>query len=117
MRFRQGMKGAIPIMIAKPSDEDSQGKSSSPRGPYPHIVADKGRDEILMWAVERPDKGRGVGFTGGHTHKNWGNDDFRRLVLNALFWTAKLEVPPGGVQSTVTAEELQMNLDPKPARK
>ena len=96
MRFRPGMKGITPILIAKPSDEDRQGKTSSPRGPYPHIVADKGRDEILMWAVERPDKGRGVGFTGGHTHRNWGDQNFRRLVLNALFWTAKLEVPAGG---------------------
>ena len=117
MRFRPGMKGITPILIAKPSDEDRQGKSSSPRGPYPHIVADKGRDEILMWAVERPDKGRGVGFTGGHTHKNWGDPNFRRLVLNALFWTAKLEVPAEGVSSTVAEEDLKMNLDPKPAKK
>jgi len=117
MRFRPGMKGVTPILIAKPSDEDRQGKSSSPRGPYPHIVADKGRDEILMWAVERPDKGRGVGFTGGHTHRNWADSNFRRLVLNALFWTAKLEVPAEGVSSSVAEEDLKKNLDPKPPRK
>jgi type 1 glutamine amidotransferase len=117
MRFRPGMKGVVPILAAKPSDEDRQGKSSSPRGPYPHIVADKGREEILMWAVERPDKGRGVGFTGGHTHQNWGNDNFRKLILNALLWTAKMEVPAEGVQSSVRQEELKLNLDPKPARK
>jgi type 1 glutamine amidotransferase len=117
MRFRPGMKGVVPILAAKPSDEDRQGKSSSPRGPYPHIVADKGREEILMWAVERPDKGRGVGFTGGHTHQNWGNDNFRKLILNALLWTAKMEVPSEGVQSSVRQEELKLNLDPKPARK
>ena len=32
-------------------------------------------------------------------------------------WTAKLEVPAEGVSSTVTEEDLKMNLDPKPARK
>ena len=75
---------------------DPQGRPSSPRGPYPHIVAAKGRDEVLAWAVERPDGGRGFGFTGGHFHKNWGNPDFRTLVLNAILWTAKLDVPSGG---------------------
>jgi type 1 glutamine amidotransferase len=112
MRFRPGMKGVTPILVAKPSDETRQGKSSSPRGPYPHIVAASGRDEILMWAVEQPDAGRGFGFTGGHTHKNWGNDDFRKTILNALLWIAKADVPAGGVQSTVTEEELNQNLDP-----
>ena len=58
--------------------------TSIPKGPYAHIQADKGRAEAMMWAVERPDGGRGFGFTGGHFHDNWGNDDFRKVVLNAL---------------------------------
>jgi type 1 glutamine amidotransferase len=113
MRFRPEMKGVTPILVASPSDETRQGKSSSPRGPYRHIVEGKGRDEILAWAVERPDGGRGFGFTGGHFHKNWGNDDFRTLVLNAIVWTAKLDVPSTGIKSEVTPEELTRNLDPK----
>jgi hypothetical protein len=117
MRFRPDMNGVVPILVAKPSDEDRQGKTASPRGPYPHIVAASGRDEVLMWAVERPDKGRGVGFTGGHTHRNWGDGNFRKLVLNALLWTAKAEVPEDGVTSQVNAEELTRNLDPKPTKR
>ena len=113
MRFRPDMKGVTPILVAKPSDETRQGKSSSPRGPYKHIAEAKGREEVLAWAVERPDGGRGFGFTGGHSHKNFGNDDFRTLVLNAILWTAKVEVPSTGVKSTVTADELTRNLDPK----
>jgi type 1 glutamine amidotransferase len=114
IRFRPEMKGVKPILVAKPSDETREGKSSSPRGPYPHIVAASGREEVLAWAVERPDGGRGFGFTGGHFHKNFGNDDFRKLVLNSLVWLAKMEVPPDGVPSaTPTAEELKQNLDPK----
>ena len=113
MRFRPEMKGVTPILVAKPDDETRQGKSSSPRGPYKHIVEAKGRDEILAWAVERPDGGRGFGFTGGHFHKNWGNDDFRNLVLNAIVWTAKLDVPSTGIKCEVSPEELTKNLDPK----
>ena len=113
IRFRPEMKGITPILVASPSEETRQGKSSAPRGPYKHIVEAKGRDEILAWAVERPDGGRGVGFTGGHFHKNFGNDDFRTLVLNAIAWAAKLDVPSTGIKSEVSAEELTKNLDPK----
>jgi hypothetical protein len=68
----------------------------------------------MMWAVERPDGGRGIGFTGGHWHRNWAIDDFRRLVLNAILWTAKVEVPDSGVVSQpVTEAQLNENLDPK----
>jgi hypothetical protein len=116
MRFRPDMKGVTSILIAKPDDETRQGKTSSPRGPYPHIVAASGRDEVLAWAVERPDGGRGFGFTGAHFHKNFGNDDFRKLVLNSLFWLAKMEVPADGVASSVTEEQLKQNLDPKGRR-
>ena len=116
MRFRSEMKGVTPILVAKPSDETRQGKSSSPRGPYPHIVAASGHDEILMWAVERPEGGRGFGFTGAHFHKNWGNDDFRKTVLNAILWSAKAEVPAAGVSSTVSEADLKENLDPKGRR-
>lgn len=73
-----------------------------------------GSTQTLMWAVERPDGGRGVGFTGGHWHRNWAVDDFRRLVLNAIVWTAGLEVPEGGVRSEpITERQLNENLDPK----
>ncbi|MBU6400897.1 MAG: ThuA domain-containing protein [Verrucomicrobia bacterium] len=113
IRFGPDTNGITPILVAKPSDQTRLGQSAWPRGPYPHIVAARGRAEVLAWAVERPDGGRGFGFTGGHFHNNWGNPNFRKLVLNALLWTARIEVPPGGVQSTVADDELRQNLDPK----
>jgi hypothetical protein len=106
-----------PILVATPSDEVRDGPYVFPKGPYSHIQADKGRAECMMWAVERPDGGRGFGFTGGHFHDNWGNDDFRRTILNALVWVAKAEVPAGGVESKVTKADLDANLDPKPQPK
>ena len=66
-----------------------------------------------MWTAERSDGGRGLGLTGGHFHKSWGNENFRKLVLNGILWLAKIEVPPNGVQSIVTEEDLQQNLDSK----
>jgi type 1 glutamine amidotransferase len=113
IRFRPENKGVIPILIAKPDDEARGGASAAPRGPRAHIAAAKGRDEVLAWAVERPDGGRGFGFTGAHAHRNWGNPNFRKLVLNAILWTAKLEVPGDGAESKVSESELKANLDPK----
>jgi hypothetical protein len=71
----------------------------------------------MLWAVERADGGRGFGFTGGHFHDNWGNDQFRKTVLNALAWVAKCEVPAGGIDSSLTPADLDANLDPKGAPK
>jgi len=102
-----------PLLVAKPGDDVRAGPYVYPKGPYPHIIAARGRQEAMMWAVERPDGGRGFGFTGGHFHNNWGNDNFRKAILNALVWLAKVEVPATGVESSVSPDELKANLDPK----
>jgi type 1 glutamine amidotransferase len=106
-----------PILVAMPSDAVRDGPYVSPKGPYSHIQAEKGRAECMMWAVERPDGGRGFGFTGGHFHDNWANDDYRKTVLNALVWLAKADIPAGGIESKITKADLDANLDPKPAPK
>ena len=106
-----------PILTAKPSDEVRKGPYVSPRGPYDHIIADSGKVETMMWVYERPNGGRSFGFTGGHTHANWGDPNQRKVVLNALLWIAKMEVPKNGVEDKITPEDLTVNLDPKPARR
>jgi len=106
MRFNQPGTHQF-VLKGKPNDAARSGKSSYPRGPYKHIVANSGRAETLLWTQERKDGGRGYGFTGGHFHKNWENDDYRKLILNAILWTAKLEVPAKGVETTTpTTEEM-----------
>ena len=107
----------VPILVGTPSDATRDGPYVAPQGPYPHIQAEKGVPETTLWTIERPDGGRGFGFTGGHVHKNWGNDDVRKTVLNALVWVTKLDVPAGGVESHVTDEDLAKNLDLKPQPK
>ena len=109
---RSGMKFQ-PILVAEPSEAVRNGPYVYPKGPYPHIQANKGRAEAMMWAVERPNGGRGFGFTGGHFHDNWGNADFRKTILNGMVWLTKAAVPAGGIESTVTPAELDENLDPK----
>ncbi len=117
MRFRPEMTGVVPLLTATPTDATRDGPYVYPKGPYAHIQKAKGRAEHMMWCTERTDGGRGVGFTGGHFHANWGNDEFRKLALNALLWIAKYDVPMQGVASEVTENDLNQNLDPKPARK
>lgn len=123
MRFVPGFSAAsqgeasgmkfTPLLVAKPSDDVRDGPYVYPAGPYPHITAASGRPEAMMWCVERPDGGRGFGFTGGHFHMNWAQSDFRRCVLNALVWVTGATVPKGGVDSRVSEEDLKQNLDPK----
>ncbi len=113
MRWRDDPKGLTPILTATPSDDVRDGPYVYPRGPYPHIVAASGREETMMWTYERADGGRGFGFTGGHTHANWGDANQRKVVLNALLWLAKAPVPANGIDSVISPEDLQQNLDPK----
>ena len=89
-----------------------KGPYVSPKGPYPHIIADSGKVETMMWVYERPDGGRSFGFTGGHTHTNWGDVNQRKVVLNALLWIAKVDVPASGVEDTITPGP-DRNLDDK----
>ena len=116
MRFREGMEGVTPILTATPP-ESTRRNESSIRGGNPAVFARRGMPEVEAWARERPGGGRGFGFTGGHTHWNWGHDDFRKLVLNAIVWCAGVEAPEGGVPSrTPTLEDLEANQDFDPPR-
>jgi type 1 glutamine amidotransferase len=112
MRFQENMKGVTPILTGVPPDSTRNGADST-HGGNPHVRAGKGAAEHVAWAYERPNGGRGFGLTGAHFHKNWGDENFRKIVLNALLWTAKAEVPENGVVSSITPEDLQKNLDPK----
>src|SRR5438552_1939882 len=103
IRFKPEM-GIGPILVATPPDE-KRGTAAAKAHP--------GRPEIVAWTIERPDGGRGFGFTGGHVHKNWGDDNFRRLVVNAILWSAHVEVPAGGAKVEIAPIDLNSNLDRK----
>jgi type 1 glutamine amidotransferase len=111
MRFREGTEK---ILASVPSSSTT----NRPDGPHEdnptvRALVAQGVPQTVAWATERPDGGRGFGFTGGHYHRNWGNDNVRKLVLNGILWVAKVEIPSNGVPSTVTSADLEENLDPK----
>ena len=91
-----------------------EGKQSSDRGGNPAVWEDvsAGKKQVMAWAYDRPDGGRGFGFTGLHKHANLGDDNFRTLLLNAVAWVSKLEVPEGGVRSKpLNREALELLID------
>jgi hypothetical protein len=118
MRFVENQKGLTPILVAIPDASTTSRPDGHHSGnPAVREAVARGDPQTVAWAYERPNGGRGFGFTGAHFHQNWGNDDFRKLVLNAILWLAKMEVPANGVASRVTPDDLAANLDPKPVRK
>jgi len=109
MRFRENMEGVTPVLSAIAPESTLQ-RPDGPHSGNPHVRASvaKGEPQHLGWCVERPDGGRGFGFTGGHYHKNWGDDNLRKFILNAIAWTAKVEIPEDGL-STPTPTETVLN--------
>ncbi len=115
MRFAPDMKGVTPILSAVPPESTRQ-RPDGPHSGNPHVRARTGKAEVVGWVYQRPDAGRGFGFTGMHTHWTWAQDSYRTSVLNALVWIAGAEVPAGGVPSkTPTLEQLEADLGmPRP---
>lgn len=74
--------------------------------------------EVVAWAVERKDGGRGMGIVMPHFYRNWKIEDLRRCVLNGIVWSAKLEVPKEGVKTTLPDLESfkPESVEPKPAK-
>jgi len=119
MRFIKDMAGVTPILSAVAPDE-TMSRADGHHSGNPEVrkkVAAK-QPQHVCWVVERPEGGRGFGFTGLHFHDNWAQDDFRKTVLNAICWIAKVDIPESGIETpTPTQAELDANLDPKPLPK
>jgi len=115
MRFPEGMQNVTPILTDMPPRETLE-RGDGPHSGNPAVraaVLERKEPQHMAWAYDRPDnKGRGFGFTGGHNHQNWQNDNFRKVVLNAIVWTAGLDVPAEGVASaTPSDKEMDSNQD------
>ena len=120
MRFLPEMKGVTPILSAVPPEETMSRKDGAHSGnPTVRKMVADGLPQHVCWVVDREqDGGRGFGFTGLHFHDNWADDGFRTVVLNAICWIAKVEIPEEGIASpTPNQAELDANLDPKTPRK
>ena len=113
MRFVKDLKGVTPILTDVPPAKTLKRPDGARSGnPTVRKAVANGESQHVAWAYERPVGGRGFGFTGGHVHMNWQHDDNRKLMLNAILWTANVEIPKEGVPSkTPTKEEMHSNLD------
>jgi len=81
IRFKENDKRLKPILtISELETEQENGK-------------------VVAWAVERENGGRGFGTTMGHYYDNWENENYRKLLLNSIVWTAGAKVPKMGVKS------------------
>jgi type 1 glutamine amidotransferase len=114
MRFRENMAGVTPILSAVPPDSTRKKKDDA-HGGNEHVRADIGKNvaEHVVWVSQNDNGSRGFGCTGAHHHMNWWQDDFRKTILNAIIWTAKVEVPADGVKSQRPAAEEYLNQDEK----
>ncbi len=119
MRFVDGMKGVTPVLQAVPPLETitSRYKEGTKAGghngnPDALKAVQAKQPQVVAWAYDRPDGGRGFGFTGLHFHKNLGEDNTRTLLLNAVAWVSKLPVPETGVRNqSLSRDELEKLID------
>ena len=64
------------------------------------------------WVLERPKtKGRSFGFVCGHFHANFGEQPFRRAIVNGILWTAHLDVPAEGAPVEITPQDMELPPD------
>ncbi len=85
MRFQQAGVTDILSAIAPVSTMDRKNGPHSGNDAV-RVLVDEGVPQVTAWAYDRPGGGRGFGYTGGHFHKNWQDDNARNLVLNAIEW-------------------------------
>ncbi|MDA7881284.1 DUF1080 domain-containing protein [Akkermansiaceae bacterium] len=104
------LHGALPpVGIINPGRAMDSGSDSAVE------AVKKGEEQYCAWGFDRPGGGRTFGFTGGHTHWNWGRDELRKLILNGIYWTTEAEVPSKGIPSTrPTAAEMLAHLQGNP---
>ncbi|MEI9946272.1 MAG: hypothetical protein WDN26_18885 [Chitinophagaceae bacterium] len=80
------------------SPETNQSEYGSPKG----VISPRG----IASAYEK-NKQRGILWGGMDYHAAFLNDNYLRFMLNAIIWTAGIEVPKGGVKTN--AKQLQLS--------
>jgi type 1 glutamine amidotransferase len=60
------------------------------------------------WAWSRPNGGRSFGFSGGHFHKNWELEAYRRMVTQAIVWTVRMPIPKDGLNVEIAPADLSL---------
>jgi type 1 glutamine amidotransferase len=72
------------------------------------VTEKKGKDVIVGWVHERKGGGRSFGTTLGHPYKNFQIEPFRRMIVNGILWSARVEVPQAGAPVNLSEEALAL---------
>lgn len=88
MKFRETTTGFIPIWDVPD---------------LPDLKSSRG--SIVSWGLEREDGGRGFATTCGHDIGKFNIDQFRKMLLNGIVWSAQIAIPEEGIQSTMFSTE------------
>jgi quercetin dioxygenase-like cupin family protein len=95
IRFVEDRKNVTPILTGKLHPQFRDGKL---------LVIGKAELHPVAWAYVREGGGRAFTFTGLHYLVSLDNLPLRKLLLNAILWTAKMDVPKGGVSTPASAD-------------
>ena len=76
--------------------------------PMLQVTEKGGKAVIVGWAFERENGGRSFGTTLGHPYKNFQIEPFRRMIVNAILWSAHVAVPKDGAPVGLSEEELKL---------
>lgn len=78
------------------------------------VYEEPAKNRTIAWTVERPGGGRTFSFAGGHYLASLDHPQVRTVLLNAILWAAKLDVPQAGATSTIPTAP-RMGAAPPPA--
>lgn len=73
------------------------------------------KPRVIAWTTERSNGSRAFSFAGGHYLASFDQLQVRKVLLNAILWAAKEQVPAAGVETTLpTAPRMGMAPPPEP---
>lgn len=106
LKFAEGKGTTTPILAGRLRPHFAHGE----------MVVEEPQTRVVGWAFERNGGGRSFTFTGGHFLLSLDHPDLRKLLLNAIFWTAGLEVPDRGVLTNAPANAARLAVSPQSGR-
>ncbi|MBX7168999.1 MAG: ThuA domain-containing protein [Pirellulales bacterium] len=92
LRFADGAQGLVTALLPQTAEQPAL-------------------EQRIAWTHERGSGGRSFGLTAGHFFDNFAREDFRRLVVQGILWSAKLDVPAAGAPVAIDAAALALPPD------